>query len=316
VIALQGGSRTASQLAQRFEVSRRTIMRDVDALGEIGIPIVALSGRSGGYRIAEGFWLPPLQLSADEATVLLFASENLGDRDTSPLGDAHRTVAEKLQAILNPDVRIAVARNLASMRVVRDHAAPLSGVVAAVRTAATLRTWCTIDYQGPQGTTRRTILPVEVSTASGRWYVEAIDSLRRAKRVFRIDRIMRIQSAIRPADGDLIVAEAGTSSLDYGAPHHPEIHAVLTARGVVFALDHPDLRDSVVKTVAGGEFRFRCPQSELPYYAREFFRLGTEIRVLAPTELRTWMSNHLTELLSHVESMEEHLETAGTRPKW
>ena len=64
-LALQAGRTTAAELATRFEVSRRTILRDVDALSQIGVPVVALPGATGGYEIAEGFWLALLQLAAD-----------------------------------------------------------------------------------------------------------------------------------------------------------------------------------------------------------------------------------------------------------
>lgn len=279
-------------------------MRDIDALGEIGVPIVALAGRSGGYRIAEDYWLPPLQLSADEATALLFALENLGDPDTSPLGEAHRSVVDKLHAILKPEVRTTVVGNLASMRVAREHAAPHSAVLSALRSAMMEQTWCSINHHGSRGSTTRTILPTEIYIASGRWYVAAIDSLRNAKRVFRIDRIAGIQSVPDPINAEAIITRTTAASRAYGHPDHPEIHAVLTARGVALALDHPDLRESVVEVRGGGVIQFRCPPGELPYYGREFFRLGTDIRVLAPPELRSWMLRSLTELQRHIGSHE------------
>jgi predicted DNA-binding transcriptional regulator YafY len=60
ILALRGGRQTAAQLATRFEVSRRTILRDVAALGEIGVPVVGSSGAGGGFELADGYWLPPL----------------------------------------------------------------------------------------------------------------------------------------------------------------------------------------------------------------------------------------------------------------
>ena len=55
ILALQGRRQTAAQLAERFEVSLRTILRDVDALSQIGVPIVALPGAGGGYGLTDEY---------------------------------------------------------------------------------------------------------------------------------------------------------------------------------------------------------------------------------------------------------------------
>ena len=81
LLVLQQGQRSAQELADRFEVSRRTILRDLDALGEMGVPIVSTPGRSGGFRVMDDFWLPPLHLSAGEATAVLLALELAGNAD-------------------------------------------------------------------------------------------------------------------------------------------------------------------------------------------------------------------------------------------
>src|SRR5918999_3896518 len=104
ILALRGGRRTAAELAARFEVSRRTILRDVAALGEIGVPVVTAPGAGGGLELAEGYWLPPLHLTAGEATLLLLALGALGAADGSPFGAERRSVEEKLRAALRPDV--------------------------------------------------------------------------------------------------------------------------------------------------------------------------------------------------------------------
>ncbi len=63
LLLLQGGKRTAGEIAQRFEVSKRTILRDIQALCEIGIPIIAELGTSGGYSLPSDYSLPPLALT-------------------------------------------------------------------------------------------------------------------------------------------------------------------------------------------------------------------------------------------------------------
>ena len=71
LLALQGGRKTAAQLADRFEVSRRTILRDIDVLCEIGVPVISLSGSSGGYELAAGFWMPTVATPIPEPLVTI-----------------------------------------------------------------------------------------------------------------------------------------------------------------------------------------------------------------------------------------------------
>jgi predicted DNA-binding transcriptional regulator YafY len=93
IFALQGRRLTAAQLAERFEVSRRTILRDVDALSQIGVPIVALPGAGGGYALTEEYWLRPVQLTSTEATAVLLAARSLSSISRfagSPLTSSYR----------------------------------------------------------------------------------------------------------------------------------------------------------------------------------------------------------------------------------
>ncbi|MGB3306676.1 MAG: HTH domain-containing protein [Thermomicrobiales bacterium] len=166
LIALQGGPRTAAALAARFEVSRRTIMRDMDALAGIGVPVVAEAGRNGGYRIADGFWLPPLHLTAEEATVLIFALEHVGDATRSPLGNAHQSVHEKIASILTPTVESDVARNLSALSVLREHDEPEPAVIELLRAAIPARQWIVIVYRSPRGESERAILPIRLSVSA------------------------------------------------------------------------------------------------------------------------------------------------------
>jgi len=94
-ILLQRDSVTAPELAKRFEVSRRTVGRDVDALCQAGIPVVTRQGAGGGISIAEGFKLDKSVLTADELSGLLAAVKAIGS--VSPPSNVERTL-DKLHA--------------------------------------------------------------------------------------------------------------------------------------------------------------------------------------------------------------------------
>jgi predicted DNA-binding transcriptional regulator YafY len=297
LIALQGRQRTAADLAARFEVTRRTILRDIDALAELGVPVVAIPGRNGGFRIAEGFWLPPMQFTREEASVVLLALDHLADADASPLGAAHRTAIDKVRAALGPTLAAEVERGLATLAVERGHDPVDPATLDLLRDAVERESWLRITYAGTPEPSERVILPRGVQLAGGRWYVDAADSLREEWRRFRVSRIAAAYRCGPPANAAATLA--ATERLDDGGGYHaetnPRIVVALTARGIAMATDHPDFRNHLVADTID----FRCPASEIPYYGRELLRFGPEAAILEPPELRSFVTDHLASLLAH-----------------
>lgn len=96
VYLMNHGKASASELAKRFEVSVRTIQRDIDALCQAGIPVIALNGSNGGYQIAEQFMLNNQLISQDESAYILTALKGL----SSASGDLRLAdVYEKISAM-------------------------------------------------------------------------------------------------------------------------------------------------------------------------------------------------------------------------
>lgn len=74
VLELQGkGRQRAEDLAATFETSKRTIYRDIQALGQAGVPLISVPGH--GYSLMKGYFLPPLSFTTDEATMLVIYSK-------------------------------------------------------------------------------------------------------------------------------------------------------------------------------------------------------------------------------------------------
>src|ERR1700736_50976 len=98
----------AEDLAQRLEVSVRTVYRDLAALSETGVPLVALPGK--GYRLMEGYFLPPLSFSATEAALLVVGGEFVSARVEPELKGTAEQALRKLTGVLPVDRRAAVDR--------------------------------------------------------------------------------------------------------------------------------------------------------------------------------------------------------------
>ena len=135
--------RSASWLAGRFEVSRRTIERDISALQQTGVPVWAEPGRTGGYCLDRARTLPPVNFSPDEAVAVAVA---LGGLAGTPFAGAGSTALRKILAAMRDDDATA-AHDLAA----RVH---LLGAPAATSERAPRRVVRPEDVQVPDGDLR------------------------------------------------------------------------------------------------------------------------------------------------------------------
>jgi len=111
LLLLRGGQPfSAAELARRFEVSPRTIHRDVAALGELGIPVYAELGRGGGFRLLEGYFLPPVMFTEGEAISLLLGLTALRSLRAKPFAAELPGAEHKLLAAVPDRLRAALAR--------------------------------------------------------------------------------------------------------------------------------------------------------------------------------------------------------------
>ncbi len=183
-------------LAQRLEVSPRTVRRDVDRLRDLGYPVRAIKGPDGGYRLDAGTELPPL-LFDDEQAVAVAVALQTASASVSGIEEgalrALATVRQVMPARLRGRVdalRVtAVPTDPESPKVDSD---VLIAVGGAVRAHEVLR----FDYERPNWTGEerpweppRKVEPHHLATWSGRWYLVGWDLDRKDWRTFRVDRI-------------------------------------------------------------------------------------------------------------------------------
>lgn len=211
VLELQGsGWRRAEDLAESFETSKRTIYRDMLALGEAGVPVVSIPGR--GYSLVEGYFLPPLSFTADEATILLLGSDVMAQSFDMQYRAAAESAGRKIGGVLperlREDVRALRKRITFIQRDVNtkpDEAERLLTLRRAMLESRQIR----FDYyarshaDGAQTPTARTVHPYALAHVGAFWYLTAWDTERRDIRRFRLARMedlaMLDETFIRPA---------------------------------------------------------------------------------------------------------------------
>src|SRR5947207_3513104 len=100
---------SAADLARRLEVSRRTVYRDMETLSAIGVPVYAEMGRAGGFRLLQGYFLPPVMFSVDEAVSLLLAVTLLRSLRARPFAAELEMGERKLLAAMPDALRAVLA---------------------------------------------------------------------------------------------------------------------------------------------------------------------------------------------------------------
>lgn len=178
--------RSTTWLADRFEVSSRTIERDLSALQQSGVPIYATPGRRGGYAIDTQHTLPPLNLSAAEVAAIATA---LAVESSTPFTHAGRSALQKILAVLH-EVDADGTRELASR--IRLFDVPHESVrpPGVVEHAIVQRRVLELEYTDKtEARTNRVVEPIALLGVHPNWYLFGWCRLRDAPRAFRLDRI-------------------------------------------------------------------------------------------------------------------------------
>lgn len=182
--------RSARWLARRFEVSTRTIERDLRALQDSGVPVYAEPGRGGGYILDRSSSLPPLSITAAEATALAAGLHALAG---TPFTEAARSALHKVLAVMPPQERDRAA-DFASRVQLIDAGAPPPAVPRLLQDALADRRVVRLRYADRHGVaTDRLVEPLGF-LGGEHWYLIAWCRLRDAPRGFRFDRIRQAQA--------------------------------------------------------------------------------------------------------------------------
>ncbi len=187
------GELRAEDLAGTFEVSVRTIYRDVEALCETGVPVVATPGK--GYRLMEGYFLPPLTFTADEAALLILGGELVRDQVDPVLRTAAEDALRKLAGVLPPDRRPEMERRRQGLFFAALASQADDRHLALGRRAIEERRVVRLVYHAlhREEPVPREVEPIRLLHLKDAWYVAGYCRLRQGTRLFRLDRIDRLE---------------------------------------------------------------------------------------------------------------------------
>ncbi len=300
VLELQGRDRvTAAELARTFEVTKRTIYRDIQALNESGVPVVSAAGQ--GYWLMEGYFLPPVPLSPDEAVMLILGSEVMAQSFDAQYQEAAKSASRKIEALLKGEVQEQVTYLKENTRFISPDSKVLSdvpGVLQRVRRAILEQKSLHLHYFKRAGgylgeLTERTVDPHGLVHVNGVWMLSAHCHLREAMRMFRLERIRQIT----------VLPGTFTRQADFSVHklHEPQVQTVtvdLLFDGEVaqWVRERPALQPGSYEDTPEGlkvTLEVNHPDEILGWV----LGWGAKVQVLGPKSLRERLREELEEVL-------------------
>lgn len=281
---------SAAALAERFEVSKRTIQRDIDVLNQAGIPIVSTYGANGGYEIMDGFRLTKQIAGVEDYLNIITALKGLSTAYEN----------EKINATLE---KALTSMQVGEQRIFIDFAAAREGVLVdkylpVIDKAIYHKTPLRIEYtNAEQISSIRLVEPLALSFQWYAWYLFAYCTEKKAYRLFKILRI----SSCEPVDRSFTKA-------------HGNVEALLKSKAVsdkrkivpIRLLCKKDIRrqvleylnSNIVREYENGDFVLSM---DVPY-ERMWFSIilgfGDQVKVLEPEELKNMLRQKAEEILS------------------
>jgi len=275
---------TAAELADKFEVSIRTVYRDVERIGQAGIPVASFSGADGGFELMNGFFLTRQHFSVDDLSVIYSLLKAMEGAMGSAVAPAMRKLASLNPGLVNDGSGEALVLSVTATDLERESVQELFRAVRQSRVVM-------LAYESASGTkTERTVEPLNLLWEKGAWYLEGYCRIRLAKRYFRVSRIARLD----------VLEE---SFVARRLPDEPESDET---RGIRAHLRFdPSARARVLEQFAGEcEYRGDCIDVRTTFYKKEYALsviagYGTNVEIVSPDGLRE-------DVIAHIEAIRLH----------
>ena len=278
-----------AELAERLEVSGRTIRRDVERLRALGYPVESLSGPAGGYRLRAGTAMPPLLLDEDEAIAIAVGLRTAARASVTGIEETSIRALVKLEQVLPAHLRRRVGA-LGSATIAPPVTGPtvdpqhLTVIAGACRESECLR----FAYRSRDGSdTRREVEPHSLVNLGRRWYLVAWDRRRDDWRTFRVDRLDRPAATGATFTARKLPAKDASAYVKQSisaAPSRFEARVTVHASAPEMASLLPP-HWGTFEPIDADSCEYRAGDDDLGWLAMRIAMLGVDVQVHEPPEL-------------------------------
>ncbi|MBD2869165.1 helix-turn-helix transcriptional regulator [Paenibacillus arenilitoris] len=275
---------TAAELAAKFEVSIRTVYRDVELINQAGIPVASFTGADGGFELLNGFFLTRQHFSVDDLSVIYTLLKAMERAMGGAVAPAMRKLASLNPELANEGSCEALILSINTSDYERNIVQEL---FRAVRQSRVVR----LAYTSASGTaTERSVEPLNLLWEKGVWYLEGYCRSRRSKRYFRVSRIASLD-----VSEEMFVPRQIPDELE-----RDEIQGIRAH--LRFDLT---VRTRVLEQFPGEcKYQGDCIDVHTTFYKKGYAlsviaSYGTNVEIVSPAELRDY-------IIAHIEAIRRH----------
>ena len=286
-ILLQNDQVTAPQLAEKFEVNRRTIGRDIDTLCQAGIPIVTRQGMGGGISILEGFKLDKSILTKNELSNIIIALKGIGSiSDQTPIERTLDKLGANTEAVVS--MREPIIIDLGSHEETK-----LTEKIEQIKTAINEVKTIKFKYYYDKGISKRKIEPYFVVFQWNAWYVFGFCLLRKDWRLFKLMRLWDLECC----DESYIIRDIPSQERDFNSHYIEMINLVaLFDESERYKLIETYGLDSYEETEEG--LLFKMGFMNKGFLMNWLLGFGCKVKVLEPVDVKEELKREAEKMLA------------------
>jgi predicted DNA-binding transcriptional regulator YafY len=290
----------AEEIADRFEISLRTVYRDVKALMEAGVPIGSEAGK--GYFIVDGYHLPPVMFTQDEASAMMMAGKLVEKLTDQSVRTAFDNALHKIKAVLNEaqkDYLNGLQDNIEVMMPRVSLPANSGHFLTAIQKAVSTKTIIRLDYySNNQGElTIREVEPIGLFYYSSGWHLIAWCRLRNGYRDFRSDRIKDLHETGQIFEArNISTLQEYFNSITHANREVQRVSVLFDKKEASFVTNSKHYFGFVSEEILDDRVRMHFLVGHLPSLGRWLLSYAKGIEIESPDELKHVMRNLVEEL--------------------